>query len=163
MLVRSVEIEQDTGQLAELGSRLTSLASAEVDLGRHDEAMRLYARALAHQRDIGDRSGAGVTRGNIAGLHAIMGAPRKGLREVRAAIAIHRELDEKVYEAFALHTLADLCITLGRLEEGRSAVLRGRLLVKEIRNPRLVKGFARMSRGLARRARSAGHGHHDRS
>ncbi len=77
-------------------------------MGKYDQAIELNQQALVLEQEIGDRTGEGVTTGNLGQIAQKQGQYQKALGLYEQALAIHREVGDKISEAATLKFLGDV-------------------------------------------------------
>ena len=137
-----------------LGVALAELAAARALSGHpRQEVLATFQRALALQREIGDRSWEAVTRHNLGWYLHRQGESHQAERIFRETLAVFQEKGDHVSEAVALANLGGIDLDFGRLAEAEKLFTRARALFVEIGDPdkEAIALF-----GLARVRRAAG-------
>jgi tetratricopeptide (TPR) repeat protein len=93
---------------------LASLGQTLHELGRPERSLDNLTRALALQREIGDRGGEGETLRVVAEVHRDTGRLAQALEHADAAVELAGELGERRLLADALNTQASVHHRLGR-------------------------------------------------
>jgi len=99
-----------------------NLALAEDTLGNHWEALAWLRRALALNREIGNRRRTGLIHGNRGDVYLELGRPDLAYHCVRKAAQLARERSIPVHEGVALVSLARLELERGRQHESEMAL-----------------------------------------
>ncbi|HEY4587930.1 MAG TPA: tetratricopeptide repeat protein, partial [Thermoanaerobaculia bacterium] len=137
-----------------LGLALAELAAARALSGHpRQEVLATFQRALALQREIGDRSWEAVTRHNLGWYLHRQGESRQAERIFRETLAVFQEKGDRGSEAVALANLGGINLDFGRLAEAEELFTRARALFAAIGDPE-KEAYALF--GLARVRRAAG-------
>lgn len=99
------------------GWMLNSLGSAYRELGRFDEAIDQFQRALVIRREAGDRNGEGWALYNLGDTYRTIGRFAEAVEYLRQALPISREAGERWGEGWVLNMLGDAYRRLGRFAE----------------------------------------------
>lgn len=104
-----------------LGDLYDCIGWSHFCLGDFAEALDYLVKALDVAEQIGDRSLEAYVRDSIGNVHTSSGHPKIGLEMHERALAIHRELGDRMGEALALNNTAYTLMDLGRIDEALSA------------------------------------------
>ncbi|MBI2567782.1 MAG: AAA family ATPase [Candidatus Schekmanbacteria bacterium] len=108
--------------------------------GRMTAVEEEIKRALRLARQLGDRTGEGVTLHHLAGLQHDQGRLSEARKLYRKALLVHRECGNRRYEGETLSYLAILCHDRGRMEEARALYGQALLIHREVGNRRFEAG-----------------------
>ena len=84
---------------------LNRLGFSSAHLGYYDLAKEVYFKALAIQREIGDKSGEGTTLNNISQIFKARGDYETALTYLKDSLAIQREIGDKSGEGTTLSNI----------------------------------------------------------
>jgi tetratricopeptide (TPR) repeat protein len=127
---------REHGELFFEGVACADLGKLLSDLGRTEEAMDRYLKALVILRETGNRKHEGMTMGNLAILHARSGRSDEAERGLQEALRIHRDLGNRKSEGFVYSNLATLHFLAGRFGQAEQAYLEALAIHREGGNRR---------------------------
>ena len=86
-------------------------------IGKPQEALRLFERALPILQDVGDQADEAATLNNMAGVYQRIGKPQEALRLFERALPILQDAGDRVGEANALNGMAKVYRMIGKPQE----------------------------------------------
>lgn len=123
-LQQAIANAQALGDLAELATLTSNLATVEGNLGHVDEALVLAQRALALQTELGAVDGpeGGVVHAYLGLYCSASGRYREALEHLDAALAVFERDRQTVWTAVAANHKAQVLIDLGQFARARQAL-----------------------------------------
>lgn len=123
-LRRAIESAQALGDLSELATLTSNLATVQGNLGHVDEALVLAERALAIQVQLGttDGPGGGVVETYVGMYCAMVGRYREALERFEAAIERFRRDGQTLWIAVASNHHAQCLLELGQFARARQSL-----------------------------------------
>lgn len=109
-----------------------NLGTAYRGLGRFEEALDHFHRALAINQETGHRQGEGWTRYNIGDTYRELGRFEEALNHLRQALFIGREVGERWSEGYTLNMIGETYRGLGRYEEALRHLLPALVINREL-------------------------------
>jgi tetratricopeptide (TPR) repeat protein len=109
-----------------------NLGTAYRGLGRFDEALDHFHRALAINQETGHRQGEGWTRYNIGDIYRELGRFEEALNHLRQALFIGREVGERWSEGYTLNIIGETYRGLGRYEEALRHLMPALVINREL-------------------------------
>ena len=148
---RAIDNAQELGDLAELATLTSNLATVQGNLGHVDEALELTRRAFALQAELGATDGptGGAVQTYLGYFSGRCGAYGEALAHLGAAIERFRRDGQTLWVAVASNHLAMLLIELGQFARARQALA--------YETPTLVSTQARRATISARLDRALAH------
>jgi len=98
--------------LRELGDRwamavmLSNISSARTWLGDHEGALHVAEESLALRRELGDPFGIGMSLGNLGSIAVRRGQRLLGIRQLREALTVFRQIDARSEVPWSIERLA---------------------------------------------------------
>jgi eukaryotic-like serine/threonine-protein kinase len=132
LLQQAVTILEALGNGGQLARALNNLAGIESDLDHHDEAMRIYRRALPLFAEAADRNGLATVHLNLGQQLHDAGDLDASLAEEESALAETRATGQHRTEGIALESLGNLYIDRGELEKAADTERQAVALATEI-------------------------------
>ncbi len=156
-LEQAIANAQALGDLAELATLTSNLATVKGNLGHVDEALALAQRALGLQTELGATGGpeGGVVRTYVGLYCAALGRYGEALEHLDAALACFERDRQTLWIAVAANHKAQLMIDLGQHARARQALEYEAPSVASVRARRAMLA-ARVERALGQPG--AGHG-----
>ena len=96
---------------------LDRAAATRQRLGRPDQAIPLFERALALRREVGDRDGEAATLNNIGLVYDGLGDRQQALTFYNQALPLQREVGNRAGEAVTRYNIAMVHRALGQLDD----------------------------------------------
>jgi tetratricopeptide (TPR) repeat protein len=109
-----------------------NLGSAYRGLGKFDEALDHFHRALAINLETGHRQGEGWTRYNIGDTYRELGRFEEALSHLRQALFIGREVGERFSEGYTLNMIGDTYRGLGQFDEALRHLMPALVINREL-------------------------------
>ena len=121
---RAIDNAQAMGELTELATLLSNLATVQGNLGHADEALKLARRALALQAQLGSTAGptGGVVETYVGVYCGMAGRYGEALERLDLAIARFQSDGTTLWIAVASNHKAQLLIDLGQFARARQAL-----------------------------------------
>ncbi len=157
-LGRAIENAQSLGDLAELATLTSNLATVEGNLGHLDEALKLAQRALALQVQLGTTSGptGGVVETYVGLYCGMVGRYREALERLDSALLRFQRDGQTLWIAVASNHKAQFLIELGQFARARQTLAYATPPVESVR-ARGATIAARIDRALGHPGESALH------
>jgi tetratricopeptide (TPR) repeat protein len=148
-LQQAIVNAQALGDLAELATLTSNLATVKGNLGHVDEALSLANRALAIQTELGATDGpeGGVVHAYVGLYCGMSGRYREALEHLDTAMACFARDKQVLWTAVAANHKAQFLIDLGQFARARQALEYERPPVKSVQ-ARGVNVAARIDRAL---------------
>jgi DNA-binding SARP family transcriptional activator len=148
-LQQAIVNAQELGDLAELATLTSNLATVKGNLGHVDEALTLAHRALAIQTELGAIDGpeGGVVHAYVGLYSGLSGRYREALEHLDAAIACFTRDKQVLWTAVAANHRAQFLADLGQFARARQALEYERPPVKVV-HVRGAQVAARIDRAL---------------
>lgn len=123
-LERAIGCARELGDLAELATLTTNLATVHGNLGEVDRAYELALQARALQADLGQADGPshGVVEAHIGLYGAALGHYGPALQAFERALTIYRRDGQTLWIAVASNNLAAMLIDLGQFARARKVL-----------------------------------------
>ena len=123
-LGHAIDSAQSVGDLAELATLTSNLATVKGNLGHVDEALELAQRALALQLQLGITDGptGGVVETYVGLYCGMVGRYREALEQLDSALMRFRRDDQKLWIAVASNHKAQFLIELGQFARARQTL-----------------------------------------
>jgi tetratricopeptide (TPR) repeat protein len=141
---RLVEMrEKLLGRLADPDLRATNLGSLGNvcgNLGQVERAIKLYEKALAIVREIGDRWSEGIWLGCLGDDYRALGQVEKAIKLFEEALTLAREIGNRREEGIQLGRLGRTYRYLGQIERAIDFYEQGLAIAREIGNRREESG-----------------------
>lgn len=109
-------------------------------------------QALAIHRQTGNRRSEGIARGNFAGMLRLAGQPQRAVNMYEAALAIHRDVNNRSYEGGHLCYYALCFLDLHRREQAMSAWRAGTSILEGLGDQLQMSRARDAMRNLCRQA-----------
>ena len=148
-LQQAIDNAQALGDLAELATLTSNLATVKGNLGRIDEALELAQRALAIQTELGATDGpeGGVVRAYVGLYCGLSGRYREALEHLDAALECFARDKQVLWTALVSNHKAQFLIDLGQFARARQALVYERPPVRSVQ-ARGTSVAARIDRAL---------------
>jgi tetratricopeptide (TPR) repeat protein len=148
-LEQAIDNARALGDLAELATLTSNLATVKVNLGHVDEALALAQRAWGLQSELGTTDGpeGGVVQTYIGLYCGALGRYREALEHLDAALRCFARDRQALWTAVAANHKAQLLIDLGQFARARQALDYEAPTVMSVRARRTTIG-ARIDRAL---------------
>jgi tetratricopeptide (TPR) repeat protein len=104
-LIELFQLEQSEGVRREIGSAQTDLADVLRDQGRYTEAKAAYQAGMEIKKELGDRRGMAVSKGQLGTLAYVQGELAEAAERYTEAQVLFQSINEPVMEAVAWHQL----------------------------------------------------------
>ncbi|HSB99195.1 MAG TPA: tetratricopeptide repeat protein, partial [Burkholderiaceae bacterium] len=152
-LEQAIDNAQALGDLAELATLTSNLATVKGNLGRIDEALELAQRALAIQTELGATDGpeGGVVRAYVGLYCGLSGRYREALEHLDAALECFARDKQVLWTALVSNHKAQFLIDLGQFARARQVLTYERPPVRSVQ-ARGANVAARIDRALGHRA-----------
>lgn len=133
-LQQAIDNARALGDLAELATLTTNLATVKGNLGRIDEALELAQRALAIQTELGATDGpeGGVVRAYVGLYCGLSGRYREALEHLDAALERFARDKQVLWIALVSNHKAQVLIDLGQFARARQALAYERAPVRSV-------------------------------
>lgn len=118
-----------------ISTALQNLGICSVELGKRQEALKLYRGALGLKREIGDKRGISQLYGNLANLHLENDEVTEAIRLAKASIRIKEEINEKPGLIASYNTLGIIESRRRRFVEAEKAFRRALALSMRVGDP----------------------------
>jgi DNA-binding SARP family transcriptional activator len=150
--LRAHEIAVGLGRPRHLVTTVNQLATAQLALGRHDEALANFWESVRLAAREGDRIGEARGLNNVAQAEQALGERESAVRHQTRAVRLYEDTDDRTSYVLALTNLAELCADLGRLRAAEEHARRG-IVLADAEGSVLAEAFGRqvLGRVLARR------------
>ncbi|WP_199441092.1 AfsR/SARP family transcriptional regulator [Umezawaea beigongshangensis] len=149
---RAHEIAVELGDSRHLVITVNQLATAQLALGRHDEALANFWESVRLAARQGDRVGEARGLNNVAQAEQALGARESAVRHQERAVRLYEDTEDRAAHVLAITNLAELHADLGQLRAAEEHARRGIELAR-LGGSVLAEAFGRqvLGRVLARR------------
>ncbi len=120
LLLQTLEIAQDQGQLGLQADILRTLGDTNYDQGDFPEAEEQLRLAAELAGQAGERAREGQHLTTLGSMYRLLNRVEEARETLEAGLAIHREMGDQRYEAIALSGLGSLAHLLGALDEAEA-------------------------------------------
>jgi tetratricopeptide (TPR) repeat protein len=110
------------------------------NMGRLDEAQKVFEQNLAYCREVQDRRGEGVVLGSLGSVAQARGRLEEAEGYFQQSLAIYREVQARRGEAVNIAWLGQIAMDLARLEEAERLFLEALLISREVQDQSEVGG-----------------------
>jgi Flp pilus assembly protein TadD len=134
----SLTIRRDIGDKAGTGDVLIDLGNYYVDLGKPEEALKLYKESLQVQIDLGDDSKRGQLLNNIGNIYLGRGAYEDAHTYFEQALSIREKFNVSADLAETLHNLGETAANLGLYDQALAQYQRALDLQRKAGNKQIA-------------------------
>src|ERR1019366_2865164 len=128
-------IQRQIGDRKAQSITLNNIGSAFEIVGRNEQALSYFNKALAMEREIGLRGPEAMTLGNMAGVDSNAGNLHDAIQKASEALDIFREVGDRSGESLTLSNLGYLVDRSGDREKALDSYNQALALAKAVGNP----------------------------
>jgi len=128
---QAVELGQELDQNLTMQA-MNNMAMVYRDIGRPQDALRLYEQALPILKEVGDRAQEATTLNNMAAVYSTIGRPQDAFRLYEQALPILKEVGDRAQEAATLSNIARVYRDIGRPQDALRLYEQALPILKEV-------------------------------
>jgi CHAT domain-containing protein/Tfp pilus assembly protein PilF len=121
-------VSNSSGQAA----TLHNLGVVYTELGQYFQALEFYQKALAIQREIGDKLGEGTTLNSIGSVYYEQGKTSQALEFYQQALTVHRVAQDRSREGTTLNNIGLIYDQLGQPYRGLKPLLQALAIFRDL-------------------------------
>ena len=101
-------------------------------IGKNDQALNNYERALVIHREVGDRAMEGTTLNNIGAVYRAQGKNDQALNNYERALVIHREVGDRAGEGATLNNIGEVYRAQGKYDQALNNYEQALVIAREV-------------------------------